>query len=83
MILYIFFMKCVGVIFLSLALCMFLACAPKVIYKEVFIPVKCEVTPPKKPVFNPAHNALSENLSNIFIYVELLEKDLYFCTKTP
>lgn len=65
-------------IIIALLLVLLCACAePKVVYKEVKIPTKCDI--PKRQRPQKSHNAL-EYLKNILIYTELLEKDLNFCT---
>ena len=56
----------------------FKGCAKKVVYKDVYVPIKCNVEMPLKPV-------LSGNLINDFAsalkHSEMLEKDLNFCIK--
>lgn len=51
-------------------------CNDRVIYKEVKIPIKCDVLPIKKPSFTGDY---INDLKNILIYSEQLEKDLNFC----
>lgn len=44
--------------------------------KVVYVPVKCGIIQRTKPVKTPN---IVENIKNILIYTELLEKDLDFC----
>lgn len=52
-------------------------CSQKVIYKEVKIPIKCDITMPQKPQLTKEN--FLEDLSKVLIYTETLEKDLKFC----
>ncbi|MFP6230246.1 hypothetical protein ACLGCZ_07780 [Helicobacter pylori] len=66
---------------LILAFCLsvcFNACAKKIIYKEVKVPVKCDIEIPTRP---SAHLETLEYLRALLIYTETLENDLKFCTK--
>ncbi len=56
----------------------FTACAKKVIYREVKIPVKCDILIPTRP---SEHLEALEYLRALLIYTETLENDLKFCTK--
>ncbi|MFP6109468.1 hypothetical protein ACLGA6_03185 [Helicobacter pylori] len=56
----------------------FSACAKKIIYKEVKIPVKCDIIIPTRP---SEHLEALEYLQALLIYTEMLENDLKFCTK--
>ncbi|WP_101001580.1 hypothetical protein [Helicobacter pylori] len=56
----------------------FSACAKKVIYHEVKVPVKCDIEMPSRP---SAHLEALEYLRALLIYTETLENDLKFCTK--
>ncbi len=56
----------------------FNACAKKVIYREVKIPVKCDIEIPSRP---SEHLESLEYLRALLIYTETLENDLKFCTK--
>ena len=49
---------------------------PQIVYKEVKVPIKCDVSPRAKPKKNP--NALAY-LKEVLIYAEGLEKDLAYC----
>lgn len=49
---------------------------PKVVYKEVKVPIQCDVKPRKKPLKNA--NVI-EYLKEVLIYAEGLEKDLNYC----
>ncbi len=57
----------------------FSACAKKVIYHEVKVPIKCDIEMPSRP---SAHLEALEYLRALLIYTETLENDLKFCTKT-
>ncbi|GAA8184562.1 hypothetical protein HpDR148_04300 [Helicobacter pylori] len=56
----------------------FSACAKKVIYHEVKVPIKCDIEIPSRP---SAHLEALEYLKALLIYTETLENDLKFCTK--
>ncbi|WP_120861371.1 hypothetical protein [Helicobacter pylori] len=56
----------------------FSACAKKVIYKEVKVPIKCDIIIPTRP---SEHLEALEYLRALLIYTETLENDLKFCTK--
>ncbi len=56
----------------------FNACAKKVIYHEVKVPIKCDIEMPTRP---SAHLEALEYLRALLIYTETLENDLKFCTK--
>lgn len=72
-----FWIRVLQITFLTLlALFVFTACAGKCELKEVFVPVKCEVTPKIRPLFT---NELVEDLRQTLIYTELLETDLRLC----
>lgn len=62
----------------SLFLFLSLGCSNKtqVIYKEVKIPIKCNVDKISKPAYS---DNLIQDLKNLAVYTELLEKDLNFC----
>lgn len=65
--------------FITLLLAFFmLGCSNKtqVIYKEVKIPIKCNVDKIPKPAYS---DNLIQDLKNLAVYAELLEKDLNFC----
>ena len=55
-----------------------ISCSSKtqVIYKEVKIPVKCSIDKIPKPAYS---DNLIQDLKNLAVYAELLEKDLNFC----
>lgn len=57
----------------------FSACAKKIIYHEVKVPIKCDIEMPSRP---SAHLEALEYLRALLIYTETLENDLKFCTKT-
>ncbi|GAA9299870.1 hypothetical protein TH0249_10310 [Helicobacter pylori] len=54
------------------------ACAKKIIYREVKVPIKCNIEIPTRP---SAHLEALEYLRALLIYTETLENDLKFCTK--
>ncbi|QDK11837.1 hypothetical protein [Helicobacter pylori] len=56
----------------------FNACAKKIIYKEVKVPIKCDIEIPTRP---SEHLETLEYLRSLLIYTETLENDLKFCTK--
>ncbi len=56
----------------------FNACAKKIIYKEVKVPIKCDIQLPWRP---NEHLEALEYLKALLIYTETLENDLKFCTK--
>ncbi|NOK30703.1 hypothetical protein P740_003340 [Helicobacter pylori E48] len=58
----------------------FNACAKKVIYHEVKVPIKCDIELPTRP---SEHLETLEYLRALLIYTETLENDLKFCTKQP
>ncbi len=59
----------------------FTACAKKVIYQQVKVPIKCDIEIPSRP---SEHLEALEYLKALLIYTETLENDLKFCTKhTP
>ncbi|WP_139543949.1 hypothetical protein [Helicobacter pylori] len=58
----------------------FTACAKKIIYKEVKVPIKCDIEMPSRP---SEHLEALEYLKALLIYTETLENDLKFCTKQP
>ncbi|WP_233704349.1 hypothetical protein [Helicobacter cynogastricus] len=66
-------MRVVGVVCLGV-FC--LGCAPRVLYKQVYTPVKCQIVKPIRP-----HKSLEtlEYLTELLAYIEELEKDLDFC----
>ncbi|MDU9761558.1 hypothetical protein RGC51_03050 [Helicobacter pylori] len=66
---------------LFLAFCFsvsFNACAKRVIYHEVKVPIKCDIEMPSRP---SEHLEALEYLRALLIYTETLENDLKFCTK--
>ncbi|GAA8920014.1 hypothetical protein BTM223_13000 [Helicobacter pylori] len=54
------------------------ACTKKVIYREVKVPIKCDIEIPTRP---SEHLEALEYLRALLIYTETLENDLKFCTK--
>ncbi len=56
----------------------FNACAKKIIYREVKVPIKCDIELPTRP---SEHLEALEYLRALLIYTETLENDLKFCTK--
>ncbi|WQS64247.1 hypothetical protein KVC41_06580 [Helicobacter pylori] len=57
----------------------FNACAKKIIYRDVKVPVKCDIQLPSRP---NEHLEALEYLKALLIYTETLENDLKFCTKS-
>ncbi len=55
-----------------------LGCTPRVVYKEVYIPTKCQIVRPARP---SKDLEVLEYLRELLAYTEELEKDLEFCTK--
>lgn len=55
----------------------FKGCA-KVVYKDVYVPVKCNIEMPLKPVLS---GDLLSDFANALKHSEILEKDLNFCIK--
>ncbi|MCQ2716769.1 hypothetical protein JT056_07590 [Helicobacter pylori] len=56
----------------------FSACAKKIVYQEVKVPIKCDIEIPTRP---SEHLEALEYLRALLIYTETLENDLKFCTK--
>ncbi|MFP6306891.1 hypothetical protein ACLGEJ_04385 [Helicobacter pylori] len=56
----------------------FSACAKKITYHEVKVPIKCDIEIPARP---SEHLGALEYLRALLIYTETLENDLKFCTK--
>ncbi|WP_305875621.1 hypothetical protein [Helicobacter pylori] len=54
------------------------ACAKKIVYHEVKVPIKCDIELPTRP---SEHLETLEYLRALLIYMETLENDLKFCTK--
>lgn len=61
---------------LGFVLVCFSACAEKIVYKEVLVPVKCDVKDRDKP---KKSQSLTIYLKEILIYTEGLERDLDYC----
>ena len=51
---------------------------PSVIYKEKLVPIKCKIDKTPKPTKT---GKLSIDVRNIYIYTEILEKDIETCTE--
>ncbi|MGN8499509.1 hypothetical protein ACR9MI_07915 [Helicobacter pylori] len=56
----------------------FSACVKKVVYREVKVPIKCDIEIPTRP---SEHLEALEYLRALLIYTETLENDLKFCTQ--
>ncbi|GAA9123591.1 hypothetical protein Taitung52_11310 [Helicobacter pylori] len=54
------------------------ACVKKVVYRDVKVPIKCDIEIPPRP---SEHLEALEYLRALLIYTETLENDLKFCTK--
>ncbi|WP_459087634.1 hypothetical protein [Helicobacter pylori] len=55
------------------------ACVKKMIYRDVKVPIKCDIEMPTRP---SEHLEALEYLRALLIYTETLENDLKFCTRT-
>lgn len=55
---------------------LFCACSTTLTTQEVLIPIKCDITPPQKPAYT---GDVRQDLKNILIYNEILQRDLDFC----
>ncbi len=55
------------------------ACAKNEIYRDVKVPIKCDIEIPTRP---SEHLEALEYLRALLIYTETLENDLKFCTQT-
>lgn len=53
-------------------------CAKRVVYRETYIPIKCDVEIPTRPSLS---GDLVSDYSKALQYSETLEKDLEFCVK--
>lgn len=51
-------------------------CAKRVIYKDVYIPTKCDIAMPVKPILK---GDLLIDIAQSLEYSEILERDLIFC----
>ncbi|CCB80579.1 hypothetical protein [Helicobacter bizzozeronii] len=58
------------------ALLGFTACTPRVVYKDVYIPTRCQISKPSRP---SKDLDMLEYLKALLIYTQELEKDLDFC----
>lgn len=47
-------------------------------YREVAVPVPCDVTPKSRPVLNK-NNTVAVTLNDLLLYIESLEADLEYC----
>lgn len=58
----------------------FSACSvePKIEYREKLVPVKCNIQKTKLPAYT---GVLEQDIPNILVYTEILEKDIEFCRK--
>lgn len=53
------------------------ACAePAVVYREVKVPVQCQIDKQNRPAYT---GSLMEDFQNMLIYSEIIERDLDFC----
>lgn len=66
----------IGYVYGFLIAFMFNSCAQQVVYKEVKVPITCNVEIPKKPAYT---DDFLNDLKEFLIYSEILEKTLYFC----
>lgn len=65
-------------IFMLAYIYMFIGCAQRVIYKDVYIPTKCDISIPQSPILS---GDLVSDFANALEHSEILEKDLEFCVK--
>lgn len=65
-------------IFMLAYIYMFIGCAQRVIYKDVYIPTKCDISIPQSPTLN---GDLVSDFAKALQHSEILEKDLEFCVK--
>ena len=70
-------MKYILSIFIIIIHIVMIGCSQKVVYKEIKIPIQCDITMPQKPKLT--QDNFLEDLSKVLIYTETLEKDLKFC----
>lgn len=57
---------------------LFVACSEKIVYKDVLIPIKCDVAVRKKPILSQ-DSSPALNVRKVLIYTEGLENDLNYC----
>lgn len=79
------FLKCIYIyaitvyVFYVVLVLMLHGCAKKqVVYKDVYVPVKCNIEIPKRPTLT---GELVNDYKNALQHSELLESDLIFCVK--
>lgn len=65
-------------IFMLAYIYMFIGCAQRVIYKDVYIPTKCDISIPQSPTLS---GDLVSDFAKALEHSEILEKDLEFCVK--
>lgn len=65
-------------IFMLAYIYMFIGCAQRVIYKDVYIPTKCNISIPQSPTLS---GDLVSDFAKALQHSEILEKDLEFCVK--
>lgn len=53
-------------------------CAKRIVYKETYIPIKCDVQMPTRPSLS---GDLVSDFAKALQHSEILEKDLEFCVK--
>ena len=70
-------MKYLLSIFIIIIHIVMIGCSQKVVYKEVKVPITCDIDMPEKPKLT--QDNFLEDLSKVLIYTETLEKDLLFC----
>lgn len=66
-----------SVIFAIVFISTFNGCT-KVVYKDVYVPIKCDIEMPLKPILS---GNLINDFTNALKHSEILEKDLKFCVK--
>ena len=63
-------------IFILAYIYMFIGCAQRVIYKDVYIPTICDISIPQSPILS---GYLVSDFVKALEHSELLERDLRFC----
>lgn len=62
-------------------MCLFYVSCANVVYRDVYVPTKCEIEMPSKPKYNEPQtlNDFNELLASELKYSEILESSLNFC----
>lgn len=67
-----------GSVFIIFYICTLAGCAKRVVYKDVYVPTKCDLELPQKPRLS---GDLIMDMVKAMEHSEILEKDLTFCIK--